>query len=108
MPPTTETEVRELRDLITDFREEVRIGLISTKAEIQQMETQLSSDIKAVEFQLSGDIKAIDQKISSLDQRMSSLDDRLKTQDGKIWTVVTILLGAAVTLLVKILGFPNV
>ncbi len=96
MPPITESEVKELRDLITDFREEVRIGIISTKAEIQRVETQLS-----------GDIKAVDQKITVLDQRLTSLDDRLKTQDGKIWTLVTILLGGAVTLLIKILGFPN-
>jgi hypothetical protein len=89
MPPTTETEIKELRDLITDFREEVRIGLISTKAEVQRVETQLSGDIKA------------------MNEKISSLDDRLKTQDGKIWTLVTILLGAAITLLVKILGFPN-
>jgi SMC interacting uncharacterized protein involved in chromosome segregation len=92
MPPITESEVKELRDLITDFREEVRIGIISTKAEIQR-----------VEIQLSGDIKAVDQKITVLDQRLTSLDDRLKTQDGKIWTLVTILLGGAVTLLIKIL-----
>jgi SMC interacting uncharacterized protein involved in chromosome segregation len=71
MPPITESEVRELRDLITDFREEVRIGIISNKAEIQRVEIQLSSDIKAV-----------DQKITVLDQRLTSLDDRLKTQDG--------------------------
>jgi SMC interacting uncharacterized protein involved in chromosome segregation len=96
MPPITESEVRELRDLITDFREEVRIGIISTKAEIQRVEIQLSSDIKAV-----------DQKITVLDQRLTSLEDRLKTQDDKIWTLVTILLGGAVTLLIKILGFPN-
>lgn len=96
MPPITESEVKELRDLITDFREEVRIGIISTKAEIQRVETQLS-----------GDIKAVDQKITVLDQRLTSLDDRLKTQDGKIWTLVTILLGGAVTLLIKIIGFPN-
>lgn len=96
MPPITESEVKELRDLITDFREEVRIGIISTKAEIQRVETQLS-----------GDIKAVDQKITVLDQRLTSLDDRLKTQDGKIWTLVTILLGGAVALLIKIIGFPN-
>jgi hypothetical protein len=86
MPPITESEVKELRDLITDFREEVRIGIISTKAEIQR-----------VEIQLSGDIKAVDQKITVLDQRLTSLT----------WTLVTILLGGAVTLLIKILGFPN-
>jgi hypothetical protein len=89
MPPITETEVKEFRDLITDFREEVRIGIISTKAEIQR-----------VEIQLSGDIKAIDQKLLAL-------DDRLRTQDGKIWTLVTILLSAAVTLSIKTLRFPT-
>jgi hypothetical protein len=85
MSTAAEAEVKELRDLITDFREEVRIGIISTRAEI----------------------KAVDQKIVALDQRVTALDDRLKTQDGKIWTLVTILLGAAITLLIKILGFPS-
>jgi chromosome segregation ATPase len=96
MTTTAETEVKELRDLITEFREEVRIGIISTKAEVQRVEIQLSSDIKAV-----------DQKIVALDQRVTALDDRLKTQDGKIWTLVTILLGSAIILLIKILGFPS-
>jgi hypothetical protein len=111
MPPTTETEIKELRDLITDFREEVRIGLISTKAEIQRVEIQLSSEIKAVDTKLSSEIKAVDIRLSgdikAIDEKISSMDDRLKTQDGKIWTLVTILLGATVTILVKILGFPN-
>jgi uncharacterized protein YpuA (DUF1002 family) len=78
MPPTTETDIQELKDLVLGLREEMRIGFTEVK----------------------GDIK-------SLDQRVSSLDERLKTQDGKFWTLVTIILGTASTLLIKILGFPN-
>jgi hypothetical protein len=85
MPPTTESEIRELRDLVMNLREEIRVGFANT-------------DTKFAE--LSGSVKAIDQKLSSL-------DDRVKNQDGKLWTLVTIILGAASTLLIKILGFPN-
>jgi hypothetical protein len=85
MPPTTETEIKELRDLVIGLWEEIRLGFANV-------------DTKFAE--LSGDVKAIDQKLASL-------DDRLKNQDGKLWTLVTIILGAASTLLIKILGFPN-
>jgi uncharacterized protein YpuA (DUF1002 family) len=78
MHPTTETDIQELKNLVLGLREEMRIGF-----------TEIKGDIK------------------SLDQRVSSLDERLKTQDGKFWTLVTIILGTASTLLIKILGFPN-
>jgi chromosome segregation ATPase len=118
MPPTTESEIKELRDLVIGLREEIRVGFANNDTKfaelngtIQAIDQKLSGDIKNLDQKLSGDIKNLDQKLSgsiqSLDQKVSGLDDRLKTQDGKLWTLVTIILGTASTLLIKILGFPN-
>jgi hypothetical protein len=85
MPPSTETEIKELRDLVIGLREEMRLGF---------------SNVDTKFAELSGEVKAIDQKLSNL-------DDRVKNQDGKLWTLVTIILGTALTLLIKLLGFPN-
>jgi hypothetical protein len=111
MPPTTETDIQELKDLVLGLREEMRTGFVEVKGEIKALDQKLSGEIRALDQKLSGEIKTLDQKFSgeikSLDQKVSSLDERLKTQDGKFWTLVTIILGTASTLLIKILGFPN-
>jgi hypothetical protein len=89
MPPTTETDIQEFKDLVLGLRGEMRTGFVEIKGEIKTLDQKFSGEIK------------------SLDQKVSSLDERLKTQDGKFWTLVTIILGTASTLLIKILGFPN-
>jgi hypothetical protein len=107
MPPTTESEIKELRDLVIGLREEIRVGFANNDTKF----AELNGSMQAIDQKLSGDIKNLDQKLSgsiqALDQKVSGLDDRLKTQDGKLWTLVTIILGTASTLLIKILGFPN-
>ncbi len=107
MPSTTESEIKELRDLVIGLREEIRVGFANNDTKF----AELNGSMQAIDQKLSGDIKNLDQKLSgsiqALDQKVSGLDDRLKTQDGKLWTLVTIILGTASTLLIKILGFPN-
>ncbi len=58
MPPTTETELKELRDLVISLREEMRLGFAATKTEIQRVEAK--TDIKFAE--LSGKIDVMDER----------------------------------------------
>jgi hypothetical protein len=89
MPPTTETDIQELKDLVLGLREEMRSRF-----------TEVKGEIKILDQKFSGEIKALDQKVSRL-------DERIKAQDGKFWTLVTIILGTVSILLIKILGFRN-
>jgi hypothetical protein len=101
--PTTKTEIRELRNLVIGLREEMRVGFASADNKLVELKAEMNLGFANVDTkfaELSGNVKEIDQKLASL-------DDRVKNQDGKLWTLVTIILGAASTLLIKILGFPN-
>ncbi len=59
MTQTTETEIRELRDLIIGLREETRVGFAELRGEIQKSEAR--TDIKFAEVR--GDIKVIEERM---------------------------------------------
>jgi hypothetical protein len=103
MPPSTDIDLKELRDLMIGLREEMRLGFTDTRNEIQRVEVkadnkfaELSSDIKTLDQKLSSDIKALDQKLSSdikaLDQKLSgdikvleqTLSGDIKVLDQKV------------------------
>jgi hypothetical protein len=89
MATPTDTEVRELKDLIT-----------ANHAALTNSIAALSQRMEVGFAEVKGEIKALDQKVTAL-------DDRLKSQDTKFWTLVTIILGGLSTLLIKLLGFPT-
>jgi hypothetical protein len=125
MSPTTESELKELRDLSMSQREEMRLGFADSRNEIQRIEAKadtkfaevngnikaldqrLSGDIKALDQRLSGDIKALDQKLSgdikALDQKVTGIDDRLKNQEVTL-NQIGIKLGDLNLLLVEMKG----
>jgi hypothetical protein len=58
MIPTTETEIRELRDLILGLREETRVGFAELKGEIQRVEA--NTDVKFAEVR--DDLKVLEER----------------------------------------------
>jgi len=58
MTQTTETELRELRDLILGLREEMRVGFAEVRGEIQS--SAANTDTKIAE--LRGEVKVIDER----------------------------------------------
>jgi hypothetical protein len=58
MTQITETEIRELRDLILGLREETRVGFAELKGEIQKAEAK--TDIKFAEVR--GDLKVLEER----------------------------------------------
>jgi hypothetical protein len=58
MTQTTETEIRELRDLIIGLREETRVGFAEMKGEIQKSEA--NTDTKFAEIR--GDLKVLEER----------------------------------------------
>jgi hypothetical protein len=85
MPPTTETEIKDLRDLVIGLREEIRVGFakVDTKfaemsGEVQRIEAK--TDIKLAEIQ--GQIQRIeaktDTKLAEIQGQINVLDERTK------------------------------
>jgi chromosome segregation ATPase len=87
MPPTTESEIKELRDLVMSQREEMRLGFAGVKNDIQRVEAK--ADTKFAE--LHGDIKALDQKVTGMDDRLRSQDEKLNQIGSKLGEVNLLL-----------------
>jgi hypothetical protein len=95
MTQTTETEIRELRDLILGLREETRVGFAELRGEIQKSEAR--TDTKFVE--LRGDIDTkfaevrgdIDTKFAEVRGDLKVLEERTKLGFwGFVWRAVVI------------------
>jgi chromosome segregation ATPase len=113
MPPTTETDLKELRDLLTanhaavtqqiaatnqqiaTLSQRVEIGFAQVDTKFAGVDTKLAEmngTIQALDQKVSGDIKAIDQKVSSdikaLDQKVSgdikALDQKVTGIDDRL------------------------
>jgi predicted nucleic acid-binding Zn-ribbon protein len=96
MPPITESETKELRDLVIGLREEIRVGFAQVDIKFAQVDTKLAEingNIQALDQKLSGSIQSLDQKISgeikTLDQKVTGIDDRLKSQENKLTQIDT-------------------
>jgi hypothetical protein len=100
MPTVTDTDLKELKDLITGGFSRLDAEISDLKinqvrmeerlsGQIHSLDERLSGQINSLDERLSGQIKAVDEKLSgqinSLDERLSgqinSLDERLS---GKI------------------------
>jgi hypothetical protein len=46
MPPTTETEVKELRDLVIGLREEIRVGFAQNDTKLSEFKAEIKSEIQ--------------------------------------------------------------
>jgi hypothetical protein len=76
MPPTTETDLKKLRDLIIGLREEVRVGFAQVDIKFAQVETKLAQvDTKISDLrgemntrlaEMKGDLNIVKQPIAPL------------------------------------------
>jgi hypothetical protein len=69
MTQTTETEIRELRDLIIGSREEMRVGFAQIRGEIQTVAantdtkiSEMKGDMDTKFAEVRGDIKVIEER----------------------------------------------
>jgi hypothetical protein len=70
MPPTTDTDLREMRDLIIGLREEVRVGFAQVDTKLAQMDTKLSDlkgEVNTRLAEMKGDLKIVKQPIEFWD-----------------------------------------
>jgi hypothetical protein len=103
MPPTTETETKELRDLVIGLREEIRVGFANNntkfaeiRGEIQKMEAELKGEILRVEAKTDAkfaeikaefkeEIQQVEVKLKGEIQRVEvKTDDKLAGIKGQV------------------------
>jgi hypothetical protein len=48
MPPTTETEIKELRDLVIGLREEMRLGFANVDTKLVELKADVKEEIQRV------------------------------------------------------------
>ena len=60
MPPTTETEMRELRELVLGLREEMRLGFANSNTQFTVLNSELKTELKRVEDELKNEVKRVE------------------------------------------------
>jgi replication fork clamp-binding protein CrfC len=120
MTQLTETESRELKDLLTGMREEMRVGFASVTTQITRLdgridnlETKLDSKIDNLELKIDGKLDNINTRLLEIDKTIEKQDNRLieinKTidkQDNRLWLFGGLILSAALGTIYKLLAFP--
>ena len=98
MTQATDTDIREIKDLIT-------AGNAATQKQIETITTATEANTKAIsdltlEIRLGfSDIKG---KIDNLDGRLVAVEASNKVIDGRLWGLIATLLGLTVTALLGI------
>jgi hypothetical protein len=69
MPPTTETELKELRDLVIGLREEIRVGF----AKVDTKFAEVNGEIQRIEAKTDTKLAEVQGQINVLEERTSLL-----------------------------------
>ncbi len=85
MPTVTESDLKEIKDLITDLK-------------INQVR---------MEERLSGQIIALDEKVSGIDKRLDIIEGRVNSLTGWLIGILFAFVGGLLGILGKIAFFPN-
>jgi len=96
MATVTDTDLKEIKDLIIDL-----------KINQVRMEERLSGQINALDEKLSGQINTLDQKVSGIDKRLEIVEIRVNGLTGWLIGVLFPLVGGLLGILGKLTFFPN-
>jgi hypothetical protein len=83
MPQRTDTDIQEIKDLITGLREEIRVGF---------------SDI-------NGKLEVINTRLTGIDKELKTVDTAITKLDTRIWSfggfALTISVGSLLTVFIR-------
>jgi hypothetical protein len=102
MPPTTETEIKELRDLVIGLREEIRVGFANNDTKFAELKAETNMGFANVDTKLA----QMDTKISDfkgeVNTRLAELKGELKIvkQPIEFWDFVKKSAAAGLTVTV--------
>jgi hypothetical protein len=84
MSPTTETEIKEIRDLVIGLREEIRVGFANNNTKLVELKAELKGEIQRVEAKT-------DTKLAEIKGQVDVLEERTKIGFwGFVWRSVII------------------
>ena len=112
MPTVTDTDLKELKDLITGGFSRLDAEISDLKINQVRMEERLSGQIHSLDERLSGQINSLDERLSGkinvVDEKITGLGKRLDFQEFLNRGFLMGLGIATLTGLAKLLGFlPN-
>jgi len=103
MPTLTDTDLKEIKDLITS-------GFSRLDAEITEIkigQERLSGQIITLDEKLSGQIMTLDEKMSGTNKRLDIIESRVNSLTGWLIGILFAFVGGLLGILGKIAFFPN-
>ena len=89
MPPTTETEMRELRELVLGLREEMRLGFANSNTQFTVLNSELKTELKRVEDELKNEVKRVEIDLKAEVKRVEiDLKTEIKRVEGDLKTEI--------------------
>jgi hypothetical protein len=82
MAVTTDTEVRELRELILSMREEMRIGFAQMDTKFIELKAELKGEIQRVEAKTDIELAKFNGKIDEVRAELNGKIDEVKAELG--------------------------
>jgi D-ribose pyranose/furanose isomerase RbsD len=85
MKQATDTNLREIKELIQQLDKKMDLGFAELKGEIKQVEVQLKAEIKQVEVKLEGEIKQVEVQLKAeIKQVEAKLEGEIKTVNARL------------------------
>jgi uncharacterized tellurite resistance protein B-like protein len=95
MTQATDTDIREIKDLIA-------AGNAATQKQIADLALSTQKQIADLREEMRLGFTKLDGKIDNLDGRLVAVESSNKTIDGRLWGLIATLLGLTVTALLGI------
>ncbi len=107
MAQSTDTEIRELKDLILGL--DKKIDVLDKKLDVSTARSE--ERLKALEVQVGDLKKSTDIQFSDLkkntDTQLSDIKIQLRSQDSRLWTFIAALFLAVLGFAAKLILFPT-
>jgi membrane-bound ClpP family serine protease len=78
MPPTTETEIKEIRDLVIGLREEMWLGFANNNTKLVELKAELKEEIQRVEVKTDTKLAEIKEELQRVEAKVGVLEERTK------------------------------
>jgi hypothetical protein len=104
MARTTDTDTREIKDLITGLREEMRSEFGSIREEMRSEFGSIREEMRVGFAEIKGEIKGLDTRMVEVEKKIDKLDTRLWAFAG---IALTATLGTLLTIFARYLFSGN-
>lgn len=107
MTTTSETDFKELRELINNQFGQLDKQMSQLDKKIEVGVTEIKGDIRRVEEKLEAKIDGIDKRLTDLNNKVDKLEGRVNVQVNWFLGIITGLVSVLLTALVRLVFFPS-